>query len=366
MSETERIAQLRRLMAETGLEGLIVLAEENRRYLSGFRGQDGQFDESAGALFIDQDHLVLATDSRYTDQARQEAPLFELVVYRQGLPQVLPDLVSRSGARQIGFEGRRLSVHDHTRWNRALASASPAVVFTDCDGLVERLRAVKSEDEIDATRRSLALSEKAFEAVIRNVQPGIRETELAWSLEKAVRDAGAQGMAFPSICAAGPNSALPHAHPGNRRIRSGEPILIDWGVRLDGYCSDTTRTIVIGPPDDTFKRVYRTVKAALEMAVAAIEPGASGKAVDRLAREYIDQCGFKDRFTHSLGHGTGLAVHESPRLSPLRDDRLEAGMIVTVEPGIYLPEWGGIRLENQVAVRAGGAEVLNRLPFMDL
>jgi Xaa-Pro aminopeptidase len=174
-----------------------------------------------------------------------------------------------------------------------------------------------------------------------------------------MRESGAQGLAFPVIVASGPNSALPHAVPTDRQLARGEPILFDWGARLNQYCSDTTRTVVLGRPDEQFIRVFDTVVMARDMAIAAIQAGASGTGVDKIARDHIDRNGFAGKFGHSLGHGTGLAVHESPRLSPIKDDLLEAGMIVTVEPGIYLQGWGGIRMENQVVVRRGGARVLN-------
>jgi Xaa-Pro aminopeptidase len=178
-------------------------------------------------------------------------------------------------------------------------------------------------------------------------------------MEKAMREAGAQGLSFPVIVASGPNSALPHAIPTERKLRRGEPILFDWGARLHEYCSDTTRTVIMGRPDDQFKTVFNTVVEARDMAIDAIKAGVSGTQVDRIARDHIEQNGFAGKFGHGLGHGTGLAVHESPRLSPVRDQQLEAGMIVTVEPGIYLPGWGGIRMENQVVVRDTHAQVLN-------
>ena len=179
-----------------------------------------------------------------------------------------------------------------------------------------------------------------------------------------MREAGAQGLSFPVIVASGPNSALPHAIPSDRKLKRGEPILIDWGARFHEYCSDTTRTFVMGQPDDRFNKVFTTVVEARDMAIDAIKAGVSGTQVDKIARDHIDRNGFAGKFGHGLGHGTGLAVHESPRLSPIKDQRLDCGMIVTVEPGIYLPGWGGIRMENQVVVREGHAQVLNHpTPF---
>ena len=225
--------------------------------------------------------------------------------------------------------------------------------------MVESLRQIKSEDEIQRSINALRLAEKAFSQVLDTIRPGMSERQAAWAMEKAMREAGAQGLSFPVIVASGPNSALPHAVPTDRKLARGEPILFDWGARLDEYCSDTTRTVVIGKPDDRFRKVFETVVMARDIAIAAIKAGASGTQVDKVARDHINQNGFADKFGHSPGHGTGLAVHEAPRLSPIKDDLLKAGMIVTVEPGIYLPDWGGIRMENQVVVREDGAQVLN-------
>jgi Xaa-Pro aminopeptidase len=181
-------------------------------------------------------------------------------------------------------------------------------------------------------------------------------------MERRMREAGAEALSFPVIVAAGANSALPHAIPRDRPVRRGEPILFDWGARLGGYCSDTSRTLILGTPDAAFTEVFSTVKEAQRRAIAAVHPGAGTKSVDAVARDFIENSGYAGRFGHGLGHGTGLAIHEAPRLSPLRDTVLEVGMVVTVEPGVYLPDWGGIRLENQVVVRPEGAEVLNALP----
>ncbi|MCP4370542.1 MAG: M24 family metallopeptidase, partial [Deltaproteobacteria bacterium] len=200
-----------------------------------------------------------------------------------------------------------------------------------------------------------------FNNIKSTIKPGMTERQLAWEMEKEIREAGAQALSFPTIAASGPNSALPHAIPSDRKIKAGEPILFDWGARLDSYCSDISRTVMIGAPDETFKKVFTTVLDAQQMATDAIKPGISSKAVDKIARDRIEKSGFKGKFGHGLGHGTGLAVHEHPRLSPLKKTTLETGMVFTVEPGIYIPNWGGIRLENMVVVRDDGVEVLNQI-----
>jgi Xaa-Pro aminopeptidase len=222
---------------------------------------------------------------------------------------------------------------------------------------------IKEPLELEAIRKSLALSESVFEGLLGTLRVGTAETELAWAMEKGLREAGADSIAFSPIVASGPNAALPHAVPTHRTVREGEPILFDWGARLNGYCSDISRTLVLGSPDDTFGKVYQVAKDAQSMAIEAMKPGVSTQAVDKIARDHIGAKGFKDYFGHALGHGVGLAVHEKPRLSPMRPMDLEVGMVTTVEPGIYIPGWGGVRLENMVVMKKDGAEVLNRHPL---
>jgi Xaa-Pro aminopeptidase len=356
---SHRIASIRQALTENNLDALIVSVQENRHYLSGFTGEDTQFDESAGVLIITGRHLVLATDSRYELQARAEAAGFDIVCYKKGLDQELPTIIGPMGLGRLGFESARLSHKNFAAYTEALNQMNPAVALVPTADIVENLRQIKSEEEIGHTIDALRLAETAFHQVLNILSPGMTEKEVAWSMEKAMREAGAQGLSFPVIVASGPNSALPHAIPTHRKLRRGEPILFDWGARLHEYCSDTTRTVVMGQPDDLFKKVFATVVEARDLAIAAIKAGVSGTRVDKIARDHIDQKGFGGKFGHGLGHGTGLAVHESPRLSPIKDQQLEAGMIVTVEPGIYLPGWGGIRMENQVVVREHNAQVLN-------
>lgn len=355
----ERIATIRQVLVEKELDALMVSIQENRYYLSGFTGEDTQFDESAGVLIISGRHLVLATDSRYELQAQTQAPGFDIVCYKKGLEKELPEMVNGLDIRRLGFESVRLSQKNYSSYAKALGNLNPKVALTPTENMVEALRQIKSEDEIQRTVKALRLAEKAFAQTIDAIRPGMTEKQVAWSMEKAMRETGAQGLSFPVIVASGPNSALPHAVPTDRRLNRGEPILVDWGARLDEYCSDTTRTMVLGQPDDQFNKVFDTVVRARDMAIDAIKGGASGTGIDKIARDHISRNGFAGKFGHSLGHGTGLAVHESPRLSPLKDDQLEPGMIVTVEPGIYIPGWGGIRMENQIVVRLKGAQVLN-------
>ena len=357
----ERIQSARKKIFDAGIDALIVLIEENRHYLSGFTGEDHQFDESAGALIITQDKLILATDSRFEIQAQNESPLYEIVIYKKGLAKELPVMVERLQLARLGFESARLSVKQLNAFKKELDANACSINLVPLEDMVEGMRLIKSAHEIEKTKKALALAEDAFRHVAGTLKPGMTEKAVAWEMERCMRMAGAQRICFPVIVAAGPNSALPHAIPTDRPIRSQEPILFDWGAVLNHYCSDTSRTIILGTPDETFTRVYNTVLEAQQMAIKAITSGASTKDVDAVARNYISAKGFGGKFGHGLGHGTGLAVHEGPRLSPLKETLLESGMIVTVEPGIYLFEWGGVRIENQVVVGQDGPMVLNEL-----
>ncbi len=364
MKETtkDRLAKLRLRLQDQEFDTFLVLLDENRRYLSGFTGQDGQFDESAGALFITADQQVLATDSRYELQAQEEASGFEIYCYKKGLAQSLTEILTALKARCLGFESVRLSYLQFRRLEDQLKKDGSSVSIVPTEDLVEECRMIKEAGELEAIRKSLFLSEAVFETLRTELSPGISEKELAWTVEKRLREKGAEAVAFPPIVASGPNAALPHAVPTDRPVGQGEPILFDWGSRLNGYCSDTSRTIVLGKPDTTYKTVYQVVRDAQSMAIEVIKPGVSTQAVDKIARDHIADKGFGAYFGHGLGHGVGLATHEKPHLSPHRPTILEVGMVTTVEPGVYIPGWGGVRLENMVVVEEAGTSVLNRSP----
>jgi len=356
----KRVERLRKSLAENNIDSLLVLVEENRRYLSGFTGEDTRFDETAGALFITDKRLILATDSRNDLQAAREAPLYKIICYKKGLVKELPNIINTLQTKRLGFESIRMSYMQYNKICGQLSSSDIDVELVEADNIMECLRAVKEQSELEEIKKALFIAESVFINFAENtIKPGMTEKEAAWILEKNLREAGADSLSFPIIVASGPNSALPHAIPGNRNFHKGEPILFDWGARLNGYCSDISRTLVIGSPDDKFKKIFNTVLDAQLKAIDAIKPGISSKDVDEIARNHIDSMGFKDNFGHGLGHGIGLAVHEPPGISSLKDTLLEKQMVFTVEPGIYIPGWGGIRLENMVVVRKDGAEVLN-------
>ncbi len=356
----QRLGRLRQQLSYSEVDTLLVFSGENRRYLSGFTAENGADGESAGVLLITSDRQILATDSRYEIQARQEAGKYEVICYRSGLAESLPELVSELGSCRLGLEAGHVSYAGFKKMAQKVENAGLAVAWVDADDLLADLRSCKDQGELTIIKKALELAETVFiEFLETEVKPGLSEKEAAWRLEKQMREAGAEALAFPVIAAFGDNSAMPHAIPGARRLEAGQPILFDWGARVEGYCSDISRSFTVGAADGFYRRVHRTVYEAQQRAIAAIRPGISAREVDAVARDYIEQAGFKGKFGHGLGHGVGLAIHESPRVGATSEAVLEEGMVFTVEPGIYLPQWGGVRLENMVVVRAEGAEVLN-------
>ena len=360
---SQRIDQLRKQISKQQIDTLLVLIEENRRYLSGYTGEDTQFDESAGVLIITRDELILATDSRFEIQAAKEAPLYDVMCYKKGLVKELPAILKQIKTKRLGIEGMRMSYNQYMKIRRELELQNLTIEIIDTVHLVEDLRVIKDEDEITTIKKAVNVAECNFKAFLKQLNTGVTEAGAAWKLEKKMRDAGAQALSFPVISAFGKNSALPHAIPGDRTLHANEPVLFDWGAKLNGYCSDMTRTVTMGKPNKQFNKIFTIVYDAQQKAIEAIRPGVSSKSIDDIARNHIADKGFKDFFSHGLGHGVGLAVHEPPSISPLveKNISIKKNMVFTVEPGIYLPDWGGIRLENMVLVTRNGVEVLNRL-----
>lgn len=362
-SSTLRLAAVRELLPAHEVDGFLVTCLENRRYLSGFTSEA----PDSGLLLITHGAAVLLTDFRYQLWAREEAPDFEVVVYKTNVGETLTELLPSLRIRRLGFEPAYLSYRQYQRLTQQAAQAGLAVAWRPVEGLVEGLREVKSAPELAAMRRALALTEAVLRRIAGELAPGMTERRLAWEIEKRLREAGAEGLAFPPIVAAGPNSARPHHHPGDYLLREGEPIIIDLGARVDGYCADLTRTYLLGPPDDQFRRIYSLVRQAQARAERELKAGMDSLAGDALAREVIAAAGYGEAFGHSLGHGVGLAVHEAPALNPAAERRtmLRAGAVVTVEPGIYLAGWGGVRLEDMVLLTPDGAEVLTEMDFYE-
>jgi Xaa-Pro aminopeptidase len=354
-----RLDKFRKLLMEEKLDCFLIAVPENRYYLSGFEAEDMNLVESSGYLLITESKQFLLTDFRYQEEAKQEAPDFEAVIYKEGLTQALPDLFLGLQVERLGVEGDYLTHKRYKEVEEAFKKAVPKGDITAVGGLVERLRIVKEPAEITAIKASLALTERTLSTLWSMLEPGLKEKDLAWKIEILVREGGGEGVSFPPIVASGPNAALPHAVPTDRRIAPGDSVILDLGSRLQHYCSDMTRTWTAGVPDRKVQEIYRIVREAQLAAQDCIKPGASGGEIDKVAREAIEKAGYGEYFGHGLGHGVGLAVHEQPRLRKQGEDILEKNMVITVEPGIYLPGIGGVRLENMVRVTSSGCEVLN-------
>lgn len=288
----------------------------------------------------------------------REAPAFELAPIKTTFSKLLPDLLAGMGVRRLGFESQHVTVDELDTWRQA----TEGVEWVPCKGLVEALRAVKEEAEVEALRRSVALTDAAFAHLMEVIRPGMTEQQAAWEIESYMRRHGASKVAFDLIVAAGPNGALPHARASDHIVHPGEPIVVDIGCVVDGYCSDMTRTVCLGEPDPKYVAVWELVLRAQEAAKAAIRAGVPAVEADGAARSLITEAGYAEHFGHGLGHGVGLAVHESPKVSPLSEDVLQAGMSLTVEPGIYLPGEFGVRIEDLVIVREEGVETLTNTP----
>ena len=354
MSTGNRLNNLRKRLQGQEVDALMVSSPENRRYLSGFSG-------SAGYLLISQDDAVLATDFRYVEQAGRQAPDFR-VERIAGAAEWLLKIASDLGVKRVGFESQAITVATHSSFKKAIeaAESSHRLELVPTTEIVERLRAIKDADELSLLTRAVEIADEAMDQVAPTIEPGLTEQEVAWELEKSMRERGAEKLAFDIIVGAGPNGALPHHRADDQAIQKGEAVVIDMGATYEGYCSDLTRTIFVGKPDDTFNRVYDIVLRAQLEAEERVTAGMTGREVDSIARDVIAAAGYGDNFGHSLGHGVGLAVHEYPTVGSKSEEPLEDGMVFTIEPGIYLSGWGGVRIEDMVVLENGRAQVISK------
>jgi Xaa-Pro aminopeptidase len=353
MNIANRLNKLRQGLAEKELDGIFISQPQNRYYLSGFDG-------SAGYLLITQKDMVLATDFRYIEQVKVQAPNYRVFQITSNLADWFPQLVTELKLKKLGFEAENTSYTMYRLLSDTLKKSKSRLQFVPVDGLVESLRTIKEPEEIELITRAVEITDKAFEYIEGIIHAGMTEKEVAWELEKFQREHGSQALPFDIIVASGPNSALPHAKPTGRKINEGEPIVIDMGARVEGYCSDFTRTLCLGEPDDTFNKVYDTVLGAQLTAIALIKEGVTGKEADSFARTLIEEAGYAEAFGHSLGHGVGLAEHEQPRLASTSTEPLASGMVFSIEPGIYLPGWGGVRIEDLALMENGEIRILSK------
>jgi Xaa-Pro aminopeptidase len=349
-----RRGSLRRLVAEKSLDALLVTDEHNVTYLTGFTGDSSY-------LLIAGERELLVTDGRYTQQLAEECAGLELAIRGPGsqLPDFAAEVVGRLGLSSVAIEADVVTVSFYEKLKAGLKSSPLA----HTSGLVEHLREIKDDTEIAAIRQAIDIAQRAFVNLRPSLRPGRTEKEVADDLEYQIRLAGGTCGAFPSIIGVGPRAALPHGRPIQKsRLGDFDFVLIDWGARGGLYHSDLTRVLVTGKLSPQLQNVYGVVLAAQQAAIGAIRPGAIMKEVDAAARKLIEEAGYGKQFNHSLGHGIGLQIHELPRLAPDQSRPLAAGMVVTVEPGVYIPGWGGIRIEDDILVTPTGCEVLTSVP----
>ncbi|QXJ25384.1 aminopeptidase P family protein [Actinomadura graeca] len=345
-SHIGRRRRLAALVAERDADALLVTRLVNVRYLTGL-------DSSNAALLVPSEGpAVLATDGRYARMAAEVCPGLQVVVDRQAAA-ALAALAEGTGARRLGFEAHDLTVERHEE-----LKARADVTFTDLGRPVEDLRRVKDDEEIALLREACAITCRAFDDVLPEIRAGVTERAVAIALERRMVDLGAEGPAFASIVASGPNGAIPHHHPGGRELQPGDLVTLDFGALYGGYHADMTRTVAIGEPAQWQREVYDLVREAQRAAVEAAVPGAETKAVDAAARDVITAAGYGEAFTHGLGHGVGLEIHEAPLMGYDRTGRLVDRVPITAEPGVYLAGRGGVRVEDTLVVRADGPELL--------
>lgn len=345
----ERRDKLRKLLKKTDAGALLVTGEHNVTYLTGFTG------DSSYLLLTPTDELILS-DKRYTTQLEEDCPdlKFEVRGPDVKILEHLGQVAKRMKLANLGFEAHIVTVAGL----EAMQEAMPKTELVPTSELVEQLRMIKDKEEIKTIQASIECAERAFAVIRASLRPERTEKQVADELEGQIRLFGGECTSFPPIIAVGPRAALPHARPGSPKIGDDDFVLIDWGARLGGYASDLTRVLVTGRISPKLQKVYGVVAKAQAKAIAAMRHGVSMKDVDAAARNHIAKSGFGKYFGHGLGHGIGLQIHESPRMGPKEDAKLQAGMVVTVEPGVYLPGWGGVRIEDDVLVTRGGANVL--------
>ncbi len=355
----ERVERLRQRLAEWQVDALLITQDVSRYYLSGFYSLDHGLD-IAGQLLIGSDRMLLVTDGRYTEQATREAPGVPLVIRQTGFGPILAETIRQHGWKSVGFQAEWVSVAAH---QSMLDEGKGAFALKPLSNIVEPLREFKDESELALIRKAQQITDETFTHLQGWLRPGLTEKEVAWEIQRFMVERGAETTSFPSIVASGPNAALPHAVPTERKLEQGEPITIDMGTRYQGYCSDMTRTVCLGEPDAKLREVYAVVLRAQLACEEGLRAGIAGQAADALARDAITQAGYGEYYVHGTGHGVGLEVHEAPRMSRYNSEAaLGAGAVVTIEPGIYIPGWGGVRIEDMGVITPTGVSILTQSP----
>lgn len=356
---SKRLDKARHLLADLDVDAILISHPANRHYLSGFPAEDHAPDETSGILLVSNNEaklFVSPTNLPYATASTNQG--VEVVGWTRPWQESLGKHLSEQGFRRVAFEDRALIVADFT----GIKDAASGVNLIAAGGKVHKLREIKDADEVARIRRAAEITDETLKRVLAQLTAGTTEKELVWMLESTMRDLGADGPAFSTGVGAGPHGARPHHDATDRQIQQGEPIVIDMGARVDGYCADLTRTVVIGEQTPLFRERYNLVLSAQQAALDAIRPGVSGKAADAAARDVIEAAGAGDAFFHGLGHGVGLLIHEAPSLGMASEDTLQPGQIVTIEPGVYFEDWGGIRIEDLAVVTESGIEILSNSP----
>ena len=347
----QRLAKLREKMEKQGLEAILITSSYNRRYLSGFTG-------TAGYLLITEDHAQLITDFRYIDQAALQATGFEIVRHEANILDEVANQLKKFKLTKVGFEKQVVTYSLY----EGLKKSAADVEWIGIAGWIEEIRMIKTADEISIIKQACQIADNTFEHILKYIKPGITEREVSLELEFHMRKQGADSSSFDIIVASGARSALPHGVASDKVIENGDFVTLDFGAYYKGYVSDITRTIAVGEPSDKLKEIYQIVLDAQMAGVKGIKSGLTAKEADALTRDVISNAGYGEYFGHSTGHGIGLEVHEGPGLSSRSDLVLQPGMVVTVEPGIYISKLGGVRIEDDVVITDSGCEILTQSP----
>jgi len=354
----QRIHLLRENMKKAGIDTVWIINPENRRYLSGFSAEDLMYTESSGSLLITLTEAILITDKRYQGMAQKEACGFDVIFVEESPFLTLFKLLKRLNSKVLGIEETYLSYGQYRYLKKAVKEEGIALRVRALKDMILKMRLIKDNSEIKDIRKACKITSSIMKAIKGHLRPGLREREMVWIIKEMAYHMGIDAFSFPPIVASGPNSAIPHASSGNRKIRAGEPVIVDIGVKVNGYCSDMTRTFFLGAPKREFKKIYDIVCHAQKEAIKKILPGITCKEADSISRNIIEQNGYGPYFVHSLGHGLGLCAHELPRLSKKEESLLKEGMVVTIEPGIYIPKRGGVRIEDTAVITKRGLRLL--------
>jgi Xaa-Pro aminopeptidase len=335
----QRLKKFRENLLENQIQAALITKRENYLYLSGFTG-------SSAYLIITQEAAILVTDFRYEEQANRQASCFEIVKFQGNIYKALDDLIIDRNISKLGFEEAYLTYNNYLEYKSKLSVKE----FIPLNSIVDKMRFIKDTEEIELIKKAVEIADNGFTHIVKFIKPGVAEIEIAAELEYYMRKIGAKGASFETIVASGVRSSMPHGVASEKKINMGDTITLDFGAIFMDYCSDMTRTVFLGEPNLEMKKIYNLVLEAQLQAIAEAKVGLTGKEIDWVARNIINNAGFDKNFGHGLGHGVGLEIHEEPRLSPTGNIKMENGMVVTVEPGVYIPDFGGVRIEDIIII----------------